>query len=44
VVSRYWEKTGLQPYLDKLGFTTVGYGCTTCIATQDRSNRTSSNW
>src|SRR5205823_5841663 len=25
------EKTGLQPYLDKLGFVTVGYGCTTCI-------------
>src|SRR6202022_1680428 len=31
VVSRYLEKTGLQPYLDKLGFSTVGYGCTTCI-------------
>ncbi len=31
VVSRYLEKTGLQPYLDKLGFQTVGYGCTTCI-------------
>src|SRR5207245_8256341 len=31
VVSRYLEKTGLQPYLDKLGFTTVGYGCTNCI-------------
>ncbi|MGE5048548.1 MAG: aconitate hydratase, partial [Deltaproteobacteria bacterium] len=31
VVSRYLEKTGLQPYLDKLGFNTVGYGCTTCI-------------
>src|ERR1700737_5261621 len=31
VVSRYLEKTGPQPYLDKLGFTTVGYGCTTCI-------------
>src|SRR5438874_1840857 len=31
VVSRYLENTGLQPYLDKLGFTTVGYGCTTCI-------------
>jgi aconitate hydratase len=31
VVSRYLETTGLQPYLDKLGFTTVGYGCTTCI-------------
>src|SRR6202171_4655823 len=31
VVSRYLERTGLQPYLDKLGFVTVGYGCTTCI-------------
>src|SRR6202022_2277561 len=31
VVSRYLEKPGLQPYLDKLGFSTVGYGCTTCI-------------
>ncbi|HEY5675484.1 MAG TPA: aconitate hydratase AcnA, partial [Myxococcales bacterium] len=31
VVSKYLEKTGLQPYLDKLGFNTVGYGCTTCI-------------
>src|SRR5712692_11532015 len=31
VVTEYLEKTGLQPYLDKLGFTTVGYGCTTCI-------------
>lgn len=31
VVTAYLEKTGLQPYLDKLGFQTVGYGCTTCI-------------
>ncbi|MBE7537094.1 MAG: aconitate hydratase [Opitutaceae bacterium] len=31
VVTEYLEKTGLQPYLDKLGFQTVGYGCTTCI-------------
>ena len=31
VVSRYLEKTGLQPYLDRLGFNLVGYGCTTCI-------------
>jgi len=31
VVTRYLEKTGLQPYLDELGFTLVGYGCTTCI-------------
>ena len=27
----YLTKTGLQPYLDKLGFNLVGYGCTTCI-------------
>src|ERR1019366_121459 len=27
----YLDKTGLTPYLDKLGFQTVGYGCTTCI-------------
>ena len=31
VVTRYLEKTGLQTYLDQLGFTLVGYGCTTCI-------------
>jgi aconitate hydratase len=31
VVSDYLTKTGLQPYLDKLGFHLVGYGCTTCI-------------
>jgi aconitate hydratase len=31
VVTAYLGKTGLQPYLDKLGFQTVGYGCTTCI-------------
>ena len=31
VVTDYLGKTGLQPYLDKLGFQTVGYGCTTCI-------------
>jgi len=30
-VTEYLDKTGLQPYLDKLGFNTVGYGCTTCI-------------
>jgi aconitate hydratase len=30
-VTDYYEKAGLQPYLDKLGFNTVGYGCTTCI-------------
>ena len=31
VVSRYLEQTGLQTYLDRLGFQVVGYGCTTCI-------------
>ena len=31
VVSDYLDKTGLQPYLDHLGFNLVGYGCTTCI-------------
>ena len=31
VVTEYLEKTGLQPYLDALGFNLVGYGCTTCI-------------
>ena len=31
VVTSYLEKTGLQPYLDQLGFQTVAYGCTTCI-------------
>ena len=31
VVTEYLEKSGLTPYLEKLGFYTVGYGCTTCI-------------
>ncbi|WP_174550701.1 aconitate hydratase [Microtetraspora malaysiensis] len=31
VVTGYFERSGLQPYLDKLGFNLVGYGCTTCI-------------
>jgi aconitate hydratase len=31
VVSDYLEKSGLQTYLDRLGFNVVGYGCTTCI-------------
>ena len=31
VVTEYLEKTGLQPYLNQLGFNLVGYGCTTCI-------------
>ena len=31
VVSDYLQKTGLQPYLNQLGFNIVGFGCTTCI-------------
>jgi aconitate hydratase len=31
VVTEYLAKSGLQPYLDELGFSLVGYGCTTCI-------------
>jgi aconitate hydratase len=31
VVMDYYERAGLLPYLDKLGFNLVGYGCTTCI-------------
>ena len=31
IVTDYYEKAGLTPYLDKLGFNLVGYGCTTCI-------------
>ncbi len=31
VVTDYLAKTGLQSYLDQLGFNIVGYGCTTCI-------------
>jgi len=31
VVTDYLTKTGLQPFLDRLGFNLVGYGCTTCI-------------
>ena len=31
VVTEYLNKTGLQPYLDEIGFNLVGYGCTTCI-------------
>jgi aconitate hydratase len=31
VVTEYLEKAGLTPYLDRLGFNLVGYGCTTCI-------------
>ena len=31
VVTNYYEKSGLWPYLEKLGFHLVGYGCATCI-------------
>jgi aconitate hydratase len=31
VVTDYLDRTGLQPYLNQLGFNLVGYGCTTCI-------------
>ena len=31
VVTDYYEKAGLLPYLEKLGFSVIGYGCTICI-------------
>ena len=31
IVTEYLQKTGLLPYLEKLGFNVAGYGCTTCI-------------
>ncbi|HSV35430.1 MAG TPA: aconitate hydratase AcnA, partial [Ramlibacter sp.] len=31
IVTEYYEKSGLLPYLEQLGFSVVGYGCTTCI-------------
>lgn len=31
VVTAYFEASGVDKYLDKLGFTTAGYGCMTCI-------------
>ena len=31
VVTDYYEKAGLWPYLNELGYNLVGYGCTTCI-------------
>src|SRR5256886_1109056 len=37
VVSDYYERAGLTPYLDKLGFNLVGYGCTTCIGKDRKS-------
>ncbi len=43
VVTEYLEKTGLQPYLDKIGFDLVGYGCTTCIGNSGPLNPTIEN-
>jgi aconitate hydratase len=40
VVSGYLDSTGLQPYLDTLGFQIVGFGCTTCIGNSGPLNRT----
>ncbi len=40
VVSEYLNSTGLQPYLDQLGFQVVGYGCTTCIGNSGPLDRT----
>lgn len=31
VVSKYFQESGVNKYLDQLGFTTAGYGCMTCI-------------
>ncbi len=31
IVTEYFERAGLLPYLEQLGFSVVGYGCTTCI-------------
>ncbi len=36
VVAAYLDKSGLQPYLDKIGFNLVGFGCTTCIGNSGR--------
>lgn len=36
IVSEYLDKAGLTPYLEQLGFHTVGYGCTTCIGNSGR--------
>jgi len=40
VVTDYLNKTGLQSYLDQLGFNVVGYGCTTCIGNSGPLNPT----
>ena len=38
----YYERAGLTPYLDKLGFNLVGYGCTTCIGNSGPLHRSRS--
>lgn len=43
VVSEYLRKSGLQPYLDKLGFNLVGFGCTTCIGNSGPLNESIEN-
>lgn len=43
VVSEYLQKSGLQPYLDKLGFNVVGFGCTTCIGNSGPLNESIEN-
>ncbi len=39
VVTEYYQQTGLDKYLEKLGFHTVGYGCTTCIGNSGPINK-----
>src|SRR5690625_6034381 len=36
VVTEYYERSGLIPHLEELGFSIVGYGCTTCIGNSGR--------
>ena len=43
VVTDYYEKSGLQPELEALGFYTVGYGCVTCIGNSGPLNEEISN-
>jgi len=43
VVTDYYEASGLWPYLEKLGFYLVGYGCTTCIGNSGPLNEEISN-
>ena len=41
VVTEYFNKSGLNVYLDQLGFQTTGYGCMTCIGNSGRCQRRS---